>query len=55
MLTWLAQDLLVTGATPGITWMVAMFHHSPYSHGSHNSDVELQSIQMRTVSAARAC
>jgi hypothetical protein len=34
MLTWLAQDLAGTGAT----WIVAYWHHPPYTKGSHDSD-----------------
>ncbi|MBL8752774.1 MAG: metallophosphoesterase, partial [Planctomycetes bacterium] len=35
MLTWLAADLAATQAR----WVVAFFHHPPYSAGSHTSDV----------------
>ncbi len=34
MLDWLKQDLAATRQD----WIVAAFHHPPYSHGSHNSD-----------------
>ena len=34
MLTWLEQDLVNATAD----WIVAFFHHPPYSHGSHDSD-----------------
>ncbi len=34
MMTWLAADLAATGAR----WIVAFFHHPPYSAGSHRSD-----------------
>ena len=34
MLTWLQQDLAGTNQD----WIVAVFHHPPYSKGSHNSD-----------------
>jgi hypothetical protein len=43
MLTWLANDLANTGKT----WIVAFWHHPPYSKGSHNSDTETELIQMR--------
>jgi hypothetical protein len=34
MATWLAADLASTGQS----WIVAFFHHPPYSKGSHDSD-----------------
>ena len=34
MLTWLALDLAATDQD----WVIAYFHHPPYSKGSHNSD-----------------
>jgi hypothetical protein len=34
MLTWLADDLAATDQE----WIVAYFHHPPYTKGSHNSD-----------------
>jgi len=43
MLTWLQSDLLATTAD----WVVAFWHHPPYSKGSHNSDTETQLIEMR--------
>ena len=39
MATWLQADLAATTAR----WIVAFFHHPPYSHGSHDSDVLLDS------------
>ena len=44
MATWLRQDLASTTAT----WIVAFWHHPPYSKGSHNSDTEPAMVQMRT-------
>lgn len=35
-LAWLAEDL--AGIPTSQTWLVAMFHHPPYSKGSHDSD-----------------
>lgn len=35
-LAWLAEDLANIPTTQ--TWLVAMFHHPPYSKGSHDSD-----------------
>jgi hypothetical protein len=43
MLTWLEQDLAATDAE----WIVAFWHHPPYSKGSHNSDSETQLEEMR--------
>ncbi|MFT5429692.1 MAG: hypothetical protein ACI9OJ_000364, partial [Myxococcota bacterium] len=43
MLTWLAQDLAGTSQD----WIIAFWHHPPYTHGSHNSDTEGQLIEMR--------
>lgn len=43
MATWLTQDLASTTAT----WIIAFFHHPPYSKGSHNSDTERNLIEMR--------
>jgi hypothetical protein len=39
MLTWLAADL----AGKKREWMIAFWHHPPYSKGSHDSDDELDS------------
>ena len=44
MLSWLRDDLLSTTQD----WIIAYWHHPPYSKGSHNSDTEAQLIQMRT-------
>lgn len=44
MAAWLRQDLASTTAT----WIIAIFHHPPYSKGSHDSDTESQMVQMRT-------
>jgi hypothetical protein len=43
MLTWLEADLESTQQD----WIVAFWHHPPYSKGSHDSDTESQLIQMR--------
>lgn len=43
MATWLANDLASTTAT----WIIAFFHHPPYTKGSHDSDTETPLIQMR--------
>lgn len=44
MARWLRQDLDKTKAD----WIIAFFHHPPYTKGSHDSDREKQLIEMRT-------
>ena len=43
MLTWLAADLEATTAE----WIVAFWHHPPYTKGSHDSDTEGALVDMR--------
>ena len=43
MATWAAADIAATTAE----WIIAFWHHPPYSKGSHDSDVEAQLMQMR--------
>jgi len=43
MLTWLQNDL----AANTTDWLIAFFHHPPYSKGSHNSDTESELVQTR--------
>ena len=43
MANWLRSDMANTLGT----WIVAFFHHPPYTKGSHNSDSENELIQMR--------
>jgi len=43
MATWLKADLEQASAD----WLVAYFHHPPYTKGSHDSDREKQLIEMR--------
>jgi hypothetical protein len=43
MLTWLRNDLAATRQT----WIIAFFHHPPYSKGSHDSDVDRELVEMR--------
>jgi hypothetical protein len=43
MLTWLQNDL---ASTPQ-KWIVAFWHHPPYSKGSHDSDVDIEMREMR--------
>lgn len=44
MARWLKLDLERTKAD----WLVAFFHHPPYTKGTHDSDREKQLIEMRT-------
>jgi hypothetical protein len=43
MLTWLKEDLDATQQD----WIIATWHHSPYTMGSYNSDVETSPTEMR--------
>ncbi len=43
MLTWLAADLAATHQP----WIIAYWHHPPYSKGSHDSDTEARLAEMR--------
>ena len=43
MMTWLQSDLASTLQR----WIVAFWHHPPYTKGSHDSDTEAQLIEMR--------
>ncbi|MEO2114570.1 MAG: metallophosphoesterase, partial [Acidimicrobiales bacterium] len=43
MARWLEQDLRATEAD----WLIAYWHHPPYTKGTHDSDVELRQIEMR--------
>jgi hypothetical protein len=43
MMQWLEADL----ATNTQPWVIAFWHHPPYTKGSHNSDTESQLIDMR--------
>ena len=44
MLQWLENDL----AQNTKPWVIVIFHHPPYSRGSHYSDDELEMTEMRT-------
>jgi hypothetical protein len=43
MATWLRADLASTTAR----WVIAFWHHPPYSKGGHDSDFELVLVEMR--------
>ena len=44
MAAWLRADFDKTEAD----WLVAFWHHPPYTKGSHNSDKETRLVEMRT-------
>jgi Calcineurin-like phosphoesterase len=46
MYNWLVSDLAYAQANS--EWIIAYFHHPPYTKGTHNSDTEAQLIEMRT-------
>jgi PKD repeat protein len=46
MMTWLENDLAMNTQQP---WVVAFWHHPPYSKGSHDSDLEERLIDMREI------
>ncbi len=43
MLTWLTSDLASTAQR----WIVAFWHHPPYTKGTHDSDSEIELYEMR--------
>lgn len=43
MLSWLVADLAATSQQ----WIVAFWHHPPYTKGTHDSDDEIEHIEMR--------
>ncbi len=43
MMQWLVEDLAANESE----WLIAFWHHPPYSKGSHDSDREQQLIEMR--------
>ncbi|MFT5106174.1 MAG: 3',5'-cyclic AMP phosphodiesterase CpdA [Verrucomicrobiales bacterium] len=43
MASWLENDLASTTQE----WIFAFWHHPPYTKGSHNSDIEINLVQMR--------
>lgn len=45
MYAWLTNDLAANSAM----WTIAYWHHPPYTKGSHNSDGEIELIEMREV------
>ncbi|MCO4748447.1 MAG: metallophosphoesterase family protein, partial [Proteobacteria bacterium] len=48
MAQWLHADLLAASLRPTPPeWIIASFHHPPYTDGSHDSEVETRHIDMR--------
>lgn len=45
MMNWMKSDLQSTTAD----WIIAFWHHPPYSKGSHDSDTEANLVEMRQV------
>ncbi len=45
MVTWLKNDLAATKQR----WILAFWHHSPYSKGSHDTDTDKVAIEFRSV------
>jgi hypothetical protein len=43
MAAWLRDDL----AANTNRWLIALFHHPPYTKGSHDSDTEVELVEMR--------
>ncbi|CAA6679181.1 MULTISPECIES: metallophosphoesterase [unclassified Lentimonas] len=48
MYRWLEADL-IAATDDKYDWIIAYWHHPPYTHGTHNSDTETQHIEMREV------
>lgn len=48
MYRWLETDL-AAATDDKYDWIIAFWHHPPYTHGTHNSDKEVQHIEMREV------
>ncbi|QHV96359.1 metallophosphoesterase [Spirosoma endbachense] len=46
-LTWLKQDLAAAQANPNIKWIIAFWHHPPYTKGTHDSDTNKQLRDVR--------
>jgi len=44
MATWLQNDLSANTQR----WTIVYFHHPPYTKGSHDSDADVESVEMRT-------
>ena len=48
MAQWMENDLQYYASTTDLKWLIAIWHHPPYTKGSHNSDVEPRLTYMRT-------
>jgi acid phosphatase type 7 len=47
MARWLKSDLQLTREKGKTRWLIAFWHHPPYSLGTHNSDKETPLVEMR--------
>ena len=45
--TWLKKDLAAAQTDPNIKWIIAIWHHPPYSRGTHNTDTAADLIEIR--------
>lgn len=46
-ITWLKRDLAAAQTDSTIKWIVAFWHHPPYSRGTHNTDTAADLIEIR--------
>ena len=46
-ITWLKKDLAAAHTDNTIKWIVAFWHHPPYSRGTHNTDTAADLIEIR--------
>jgi hypothetical protein len=46
-LAWLKKDLEAAQKNPKFTWIIAYWHHPPYTKGTHDSDTEKQLRDVR--------
>ncbi|WP_461137338.1 metallophosphoesterase [Spirosoma terrae] len=46
-INWLKQDLAAAQANPNIKWIIAYWHHPPYTKGTHDSDTDKQLRDVR--------
>ena len=46
---WLAADLAAVKTAAVTDFVIGVYHHPAYSWGSHNSDTEIEMIEMRTL------
>ncbi len=46
-ITWLKKDLSAAQTDSTINWIIAFWHHPPYSRGTHNTDTAADLIEIR--------